>query len=119
MLQAHTEGDGCWASGAKVGWAVRSQREKMLLKILKEIRTSAEIAADIEYVRKLTRVLSAQGKFSKYIRISAEWWEKSVRGRGQGAAYRSCCFTVGCWDILIVMRGNYSQCSWQFKVQWS
>lgn len=27
MLQAHTGGDGCWVSDARVGWAVRNQRE--------------------------------------------------------------------------------------------
>lgn len=27
MLQAHTEGDGCWASDAKVGWVIKKQRE--------------------------------------------------------------------------------------------
>lgn len=58
MLQAHTEGDGCW-SDAKVGLAVRNQREKMLLNILKEIRTSAEIVADVENLRKWTRILNA------------------------------------------------------------
>lgn len=41
----------------KVGWAVKNQRQKMLLKILKDIRTTAEIAADVENLRKLTRIL--------------------------------------------------------------
>lgn len=59
MLQAHTEGAGCWASDANLGWAVMNQREKMLLKILREIRTSAEIVADVENLRKLTRILNA------------------------------------------------------------
>lgn len=59
MLQAHSEGDGCWASDANLGRAVMNQREKVLFKILKEIRTSAEIVADGENLRKLTRLSSA------------------------------------------------------------
>lgn len=41
----------------EVGWAVKNWSQKMLLKILKEIRTTAEIVADVENLRKLTEIL--------------------------------------------------------------
>lgn len=94
VLQAHTEGDGCWESGAKVGWAVKNQREKMLLKIPKEIRTTAEILAGIDNLRKLTRLLSSYGKFSKHMNfrwIAGKTCEgKSTRCHLQGSGQTHC-----------------------------